>query len=88
MNDNTGFCPCCGIGLNSDEQRLKFCQNCKEHWNNDDDVEPQYYIWVCTGCKKEFDETPAYQKCNNCASMVSIKYVEQLEEKKGGGDGK
>lgn len=35
----TGFCPNCGIGINNDEQRLKFCQNCKDNWDDDEEVE-------------------------------------------------
>lgn len=32
-----GFCPECGIGLNNSEIRLRFCQNCKAHWDEDED---------------------------------------------------
>jgi Zn-finger nucleic acid-binding protein len=31
------FCPECGIGLNNREIELGFCQNCKAHWDNDDE---------------------------------------------------
>jgi hypothetical protein len=31
------FCPECGIGLNTNEQQLGFCQNCKAFWREDND---------------------------------------------------
>lgn len=29
------FCPDCGIGLNNSEKRLRFCYNCKHHWEDE-----------------------------------------------------
>lgn len=31
------FCPQCQIGLNSQEMKLGFCQNCKHSWEDEDD---------------------------------------------------
>lgn len=31
------FCPECSIGLNGNEMRMRFCQNCKAHWSEEDE---------------------------------------------------
>lgn len=31
------YCPNCCIGLNSREIEMRFCQNCKHSWEDDDD---------------------------------------------------
>jgi hypothetical protein len=33
---NYKFCPECGIGLSSIEQRIRHCQNCKAYWDEDE----------------------------------------------------
>lgn len=30
------FCPNCQIGLNSREMEMRFCQNCKHDWEDED----------------------------------------------------
>jgi len=47
------FCPECGIGLNSQEIHMRFCQNCKAHWEED-------VIW------EDDDEEPESMSCNIC----------------------
>lgn len=34
--NNYSFCPYCQIGLNSQEMQLRFCQNCRHDWNDED----------------------------------------------------
>lgn len=36
-----GWCPECGIGLNNQEIRMGFCQNCKAHWEPTDEMEDE-----------------------------------------------
>jgi hypothetical protein len=44
------FCPECGIGLDNKQASIRFCNNCKAHWDEDlydddeDDFEP------CSNC--------------------------------------
>lgn len=52
MNIEPKFCPECGIGLEGAEIRMRFCQNCKTHW---DISEPDF-----------FDEEDDFQECDDC----------------------
>lgn len=49
------FCPECNIGLNNREIKMRFCENCKSHWDEHD--EPNEYDALdaddfeeCPGC--------------------------------------
>ena len=37
------FCPNCQIGLNSREMELRFCQNCRHDWTDEDDNYDEEY---------------------------------------------
>lgn len=34
---NYTYCPNCSIGLNSREMELRFCQNCKHSWDEEEE---------------------------------------------------
>lgn len=48
------FCPNCSIGLNSRESDMRFCQNCKHSWEEEDEDDDE-----------EFDEED-FECCDNC----------------------
>lgn len=36
------FCPNCQIGLNSREMEMRFCQNCKHDWDDDEEHDDEF----------------------------------------------
>ncbi len=43
------YCPNCSIGLGNQEIRMRFCQNCKHHWDEDDENLYDDIEFVCCG---------------------------------------
>lgn len=69
------FCPECGIGLNSREINMGFCQNCKAHWKT------EWSKVKCDLCSYEWTAIRpaiglAKLECPKCSNMVYFENVE------------
>jgi hypothetical protein len=61
------FCPECGIGLNNHEKAVRFCQNCKAYWEEDDEYKFEN-DYEKSGEGYQFDDLDddSFEPCSNC----------------------
>lgn len=44
------YCPECSIGLNNSEIQMKFCQNCRHDWNDEEYEDDEDNFNHCCDC--------------------------------------